>query len=134
MRNGFNLLDELMREVAFGSGEAFLSVAFQMPDSLIDPIADMFGIADKSRCHCLDEEWMLAGYDVVDIRTQSSVLHSAEFLPTAYGPTGGCLVSALNQFRILADQKKAIDIAVEADLKFPEHAPFSPCAVWIKLA
>ncbi len=75
--------------------------------------------------------WDFVGFDVVDPMTQTSVFHEfdlsfpIEILLKKYSIT-------FNRHRLLYDIESAQTMVDVFDTLIPEHAPFSPCGIWLK--
>ena len=79
----------------------------------------------------LSHDWQLAGYDVVDPWLLSGLAncgyHEDDIvaLRSRWGPV-------LNRHHLFDQAADAAAFAREADTRVREHAPFSPCGVWIR--
>jgi hypothetical protein len=82
----------------------------------------------------LDSNWHFMGFDVVDPRTQSSALNEFE-LPKHVLSEGGADHGqlSLNDHGLIVRPEEALRAAIFFDEKFPEHRPFVPCGIWLKV-
>lgn len=79
----------------------------------------------------LQNGWDFVGFDVVDPITQTSAFHG--FTPpipverlTEHGEI------SFNSYGLVKDFESALKIAKCCSECIPEHAPFSPCGIWLK--
>lgn len=75
--------------------------------------------------------WDFVGFDVVDPITQTSAFHG--FTPPI--PVERLIeddVISFNNYGLLEDFESALKIANCCSEYIPEHAPFSPCGIWLK--
>lgn len=74
----------------------------------------------------LDEGWQFIGFDVVDAITQTSGLYGVDW------PPSGLTKIHLNGHGLIDDAEAAVKTSIFLDSFINEHAPFSPCGVWLK--
>jgi hypothetical protein len=79
----------------------------------------------------IQDGWSFAGFDVVDPVTQTSVFHGFDLSFSIEKLLNENLIN-LNKHRLLSDMGSAQVIANAFDTLIPEHAPFSPCGIWLK--
>lgn len=118
--NGFNLF--IVIDPLLGLSGEHQVVAFDLPTSLVGVIAATFGLRPLPLPSV--DAWSFLGFDVVDPRTQSSAIYD---LPSAK-PNA----VLLNASGLIDDEFSAIQTALAADARVPEHAPFCPCGVWLR--
>ncbi len=129
--NGFNLYD-VTPENALLSENATL-VAFDIPQSLAALLASSFGVvALPIQSASADLGWTFLGYDVVDVRTQSSGFYSFQWTNVERDDLLRRLASPLNPFGLLDSELSAINASRVFDALVKEHAPFAPCGVSVK--
>jgi hypothetical protein len=81
----------------------------------------------------IDNGWEFMGFDVVDAMTQTSVFHgfnlsiSLEEVMEKYS-------LRFNNHGLIDDMEVALRVAKFFDGLIPEHTPFVPCGVWLKVA
>lgn len=132
--NGVNLFPSLDQasEAAKESPDACI-VAFEFPTDLLERISKTFGLSPGSgRLSGAAPNWELLGYDVVDIRTQSSGFYSFEWDRAEWIEMVGSDDLKLNSHGLLASEASAVAHSVKFDQRVPSHAPFAPCAIWRK--
>lgn len=128
--NGLNLFPTLRSAGnAVTSDTQGVLVAFEFPSGLIESVATTFGLdarpAAESRA-----SWKFLGYDIVDIRTQSSAMYSFDWSRDEWIELAESMKFTFNQFGLVQEESVAIAQAVAFDEKVREHAPFAPCGVW----
>ncbi len=132
--NGFNLFDQPtdeLRDIAKRM-EAVL-VAFDLPKALADILSSTFGLAPlPTNVMTADKSWKFLGYDIVDIRTQSSAIYSFEWSNTELREILQQLSLQLNPCGLIENELSAVMHSISFDDIVPEHFPFSPCGVWIQ--
>lgn len=79
----------------------------------------------------LQNKWDFVGFDVVDPVTQTSAFHGFT-LPIPIELLSEEDVISLNNYGLLEDFEIAKKIAKCCSDNIPEHAPFSPCGIWLK--
>lgn len=128
--NGLNLFPSLdLAQAVATAGADSCVVAFDFPAELLNAISKTFGLSSSPSTGPVD--WEFLGFDVVDVRTQSSAFYSfgwdrrewIEFASTGLD---------LNRFGLVKEAKSAVDLAIEFDRRVSAHAPFAPCGIWRK--
>lgn len=77
--------------------------------------------------------WDFMGFDVVDPITQTSVFHGfTPPIPLKELMKDYFISFGFNNNELLGDMVSALKIAKACDDYIPEHAPFSPCGIWLK--
>jgi hypothetical protein len=128
--NGVNLIPSL--DLLAHTGKDVCIVAFEFPAGLIQELASTFGLPTGSGPRLNKTEWRLLGYDIVDIRTQTSAIYSFEWSPKEWSNLVSVFGGEFNAYG-LVDREVAISQCGVFDRQIPEHAPFAPCAVWMRL-
>jgi len=130
--NGLNFLPSLKqaREAAEGVRDACV-VALELPAVLLESISATFGLSPETVTFVgKDSQWELLGYDVVDIRTQTSGFYSFEWTRAEWLEMASSHDPWLNRHGLLDAESEAIEHALAFDSRVSSHAPFAPCAVW----
>lgn len=76
-------------------------------------------------------EWDFVGFDVVDPITQTSAFHGFDF-PFSMEKLVEPYSVAFNNYGLLENGECAAKVAKFFNNLIPEHAPFSPCGIWLK--
>ncbi len=134
--NGFDLMDNTPSQLdKSGLAQDAVCVAFDLPESLVQKLALIHGIAaqpmdevHKSGCY------HFCGFDIVDIRTTSSFFYSFNWETAEITEILNKNNLRLNSWGIIDDEADAIKAACAFDKIIPEHAPFAPCGVWLSSA
>lgn len=127
--NGLNLVPTAAQASALArQGEKGIVVAFDFPATLVDTVAATFGL-DLGPAES-KPQWDLLGYDIVDIRTQSSALYSFDWNRDEWIKLGQALGFRLNSFGLIDAEAVAIAESISFDQRVAEHAPFAPCGIW----
>lgn len=119
----------------FAMPKEAMVVAFDLPLSLAEEINNKNFSASTLSIELVSvkNEWKLLGYDVADAVRQYSAFYGFDW---DKDELDGILISTavkLNEYGIVDDQNSAIKLAIFFDKLIPEHAPFAPCGVWLKL-
>lgn len=131
--NGFNLLDQIDAEVEeLAAQKLSLLVAFDIPNELAELLEATFGLEPLS-LDLLSEDhgWHFLGFDVVDIRTQCSAFYSFSWSQKEWRNIVQETALKINSCGIIPSEAEALNISLYFDKIIPEHAPFSPCGVWV---
>lgn len=107
-------------------------IAFDLPTDLVASLLN----GNVSRPYPLpkinikSDGWDFVGYDVVDPYTQTSAFYgfTKKFSEKI---TDSCFI-ILNSYGLLENIESAKKVSEFCDHLVPEHAPFSPCGVWLK--
>jgi hypothetical protein len=73
--------------------------------------------------------WKFLGFDIVDTQTQSSALY-LYLSKNAYAGAGDII--STNEHNLAGNIELAEKCSKKFDTKYPEHAPWVPCGVWLK--
>lgn len=127
--NGLNLFPslDLAQEVA-GAGATSCVVAFDFPATLLNAISETFGLIRPLGTTPAD--WELLGFDVVDVRTQSSAFYSFDWGRREWLDLIALVGTEVNTFGLITGAQRAAELAMEFDRRVSAHAPFAPCGVW----
>lgn len=133
-RNGVNLIDQAVGDFYEGKGaQAAALVAFDIPHSLFMQLAKTFGLRDLDKHRLSEKRWEFLGFDVVDIRTQSSALYSFDLTEAEQARLREAIPLPLNEWGLIDRDSATIALCLESDVVVPGHAPFAPCGVWMAL-
>jgi hypothetical protein len=107
-------------------------IAFDLPDELVQCLLHG-NVSPPYPLPKIDlkNEWDFIGFDVVDPITQTSAFHG--FTPSI--PVERLIGDAelsFNSHGLLDDIEVALKVAIFCSENIPEHAPFSPCGIWLK--
>jgi len=107
-------------------------VAFDFPDDVVQCLLH----GNVSTPYPLPETdvqkgWEFAGFDVVDPITQTSAFHGFT-PPIPLEELCGDYAVSFNGFGLVDDFENAVKISSCCSQHIPEHAPFSPCGIWLK--
>ena len=131
-RNGVNLIDQPSEDLFDGKAPlGAVLVAFDIPHSLFAELARTFGFRDLHQDGLPHKPWKFLGFDVADIRTQSSALYSFDLTEAEQGELRKSVPFPLNEHGLLNRDSDAIAMCVKSDVVIPGHAPFAPCGVWM---
>jgi hypothetical protein len=132
-RNGLNLINDSSNGLCDSSQPSTaVLVAFDIPSTLFEQLAGTFGLRRINESQIFaSPRWECVGFDVVDFRTQSSALYSFDFTKQQEDQLRRILPFPLNQHGLISDEGSAISACEPFDLAVPDHAPFSPCGVWL---
>jgi len=107
-------------------------VAFDLPEDVVQSLLSGNVSTPKPLPKAdLKNGWGFIGFDVVDPITQTSAFHG--FTPSIPVVLIDCIVS-FNDYGLLEDFETALKVANYYSDHISEHAPFSPCGVWLKQA
>ena len=109
-------------------------IAFDLPLSLAEAINNSRNFATSTlsiELVSINENWKFLGYDVADPIGQYSAFYGFEWESYELNEILKPMSIALNENGIISEQQLAINAAIHFDELIPEHAPFSPCGVWI---
>lgn len=79
----------------------------------------------------LNDEWELVGFDVVDAKAQTSGFHGFGVAASKLDDVSVVAGYGLNVYGLVDSTDSAVKAAIQFDSMFPEHAPFSPCGIWL---
>jgi len=107
-------------------------IAFDLPTDSVERLLS----GNVSRPQRLPEinihdGWDFVGFDVVDPMTQTSAFHGFR-LPFSKEILIEDNSLSLNNYGLIGDFRSAMKMAQLFDNLIPEHAPFTPCGVWLK--
>lgn len=131
-QNGLNLFDHAIQAGSTVPANS-IQAAFDFPQELISALASTFGIVPVP----IDEiksagRWGFLGFDIVDVRTQSSAFYSFDWSPPELQDLFAQLSLVMNVSGLVEDETVAIRASAEFDSVVKEHAPFAPCGVWVQ--
>ncbi|MDR2924553.1 MAG: hypothetical protein LBU76_01115 [Azoarcus sp.] len=107
-------------------------VAFDFPVTLVNTIADSFGIYPLSVDLIIsDKNWNFLGYDVADIRLLCSGFYGFDWTEIEFDDICSKQCLNLNSRGLIDDELLAIKSSISFDILVREHAPFAPCGVWV---
>lgn len=132
-RNGINLIDASLNHLYDGVTPTNCSlVAFDLPATLAEELSQTFGLRllESDRVFS-SPRWKHLGYDIADIRTQSSALYSFDWTREELVGILNVVPCTLNDWGIINEEDAAILACLRFDEAIREHAPFSPCGVWL---
>jgi hypothetical protein len=131
-RNGVNLIDQSSEDLYDGIAPSKAALAaFDIPYTLLTDLATTFGFRDLDHNRLTHGRWRFLGFDVVDIRTQSSALYSFDLSEGEQDKLRKAVPFPLNDWGLLNREADAISMCSEFDVVIPGHAPFAPCGVWM---
>ncbi|MCI5209352.1 MAG: hypothetical protein D3910_11285 [Candidatus Electrothrix sp. ATG2] len=132
--NGFNLLDQVDAEVEeLVAQHGMLLVAFDIPTELAKSLKATFGLIPHPLDSLPDEHgWRMLGFDIVDIRTQSSAFYSFSWTQVELRSIFQETALKINSYGIISSESEALKLSLYFDKIIPEHAPFFPCGVWVR--
>jgi hypothetical protein len=123
MSNGLNLAFD---PLPVSAPEHFIWAAFDAPKWIVEYMSSCFGLQNslnRDSHILLDEGFVLLGYDVIDLWTQTSALF--QYTDMNYDN------SKINQWQLFQDRASAREASKRADKVCPTSAPFQPVGVWI---
>jgi hypothetical protein len=82
----------------------------------------------------VDIGWDFIGFDIVDALTQTSAFHGFDMTTIHLREVTGRSSIRFNSYGLIDDEDAAIAATELFNSLMPEHAPFSPCGVWLKQA
>lgn len=127
LSNGVNLMTEMPKSVPKG----FALVAFDAPINIIDYMSDSFALSDsltKPVELTLLNEFNFLGFDIVDLWTQTSVLHKNTALYE--DDKQDFFKYYKNENQLIQYEKEAWDCCRIADKEFP-FEPYQPVGIWL---
>ena len=127
--NGINLLNSIENALTGRSDSDAAIVAFDAPQARLEEIASTFGITVTD--HAPPGDFHLLGYDIVDLRTQSSAFYSFDWSLREWMEFSMAQGLRLTKDGLLRDLHEAAEISSYFDRVIPEHAPFSSCGVYV---
>jgi hypothetical protein len=80
----------------------------------------------------VDPRWQFAGFDVVDSFTQTSAFYGVDRTPLELKVLIQENFFEFNEHGLLPEAKLAIKASKYFDEILKEHAPFSPCGIWLR--
>lgn len=129
--NGFNLFDKISIEIQKKCQESnAVIVAFDIPSELAIDLTSTFGLLPQP-LDTVEQSWRFLGYDIVDIRTQSSAIFSFSWTENEIIAIFQKLSIKLNGYGLIQGELDALRISSGFDKMIPEHSPFAPCGIWI---
>lgn len=81
----------------------------------------------------LGTDWQFMGFDVVDAITQTSAFYGFDRSPTDLEEIAKNLKFHFNGNGLIDSEEAALRVTLFFDNLVGEHAPFSPCGIWLKL-
>jgi hypothetical protein len=132
-RNGINFMDQATAELYDARVPPKVAlVAFDIPDTLFAQLEETFGLRalDAKRVF-LNPNWRFLGFDIADIRTQSSALYSFDLTETEQNKLREAVPFPLNEWGLVNQESDAIATCTKFDDVIHAHAPFAPCGVWM---
>ncbi|MES2740073.1 MAG: hypothetical protein V4754_03875 [Pseudomonadota bacterium] len=132
--SGMNLFSTdpiYLSSISFPKNSAI--IAFDLPSPYVNFLSSgSVSIPDSLSLQDLSERWELVGFDIVDAITQTSALHGFERSASESDQVNKKLNFSLNKHGLVPDIDVAVKGAIFFELLIAEHAPFSPCGVWLK--
>jgi hypothetical protein len=129
--NGLNLFNSLGTARKAVASENGSIVAFDFPLDVVSAVAATFGVGKQSLAVLKESNWQFVGYDVADVRTQSSGFYSFEWKHLEWIQFCALNNVAFNRDGLISEHRHAAEIAGQLNREIPEHAPFAPCGVWV---
>jgi hypothetical protein len=131
-RNGVNLIGAPAKELYEGIvSTAAVMVALDIPATLFSHLAETFGLTNLDSDKVFwNPRWKHLGFDIADIRTQSSALYSFDLSDDEQDSLRKVVRFPLNDRGLLNQDSDAISACAHFDVVIPGHAPFAPCGVW----
>jgi hypothetical protein len=123
MSNGLNLA---YNSPPASAPEYFVWAAFDAPKWIVEYMSSCFGLQNslnRDSHILLDEGFVLLGYDVIDLWTQTSALF--QYTDMNYDS------SKINQWQLFQDRDSAREAGLLADKVCPTSAPFQPVGIWM---
>jgi hypothetical protein len=110
-------------------------VAFDLPLSLAEEINNKNFSASTLSIELVSvkSEWKFLGYDVADAVRQYSAFYGFDWNKEEFDGIVKSTAVKLNEYGIVDDQESATKLAIVFDKLIPEHSPFAPCGVWLKI-
>lgn len=132
--SGMNLfLNDPETIPSFSLPEESVIIAFDLPCEYVNYLmTGSVSMPIPLSIELLVEGWNFLGFDIVDAITQSSALYGFDRSPVEWAMSGRKFDFSLNANGLIADCEVAVGGAIFFDQIIPEHAPFSPCGVWLK--
>jgi hypothetical protein len=127
--NGFNFLSRI-ENFLFEIEDSCL-IAIDIPTEMAIRISSTFGI-HLFPLTSLSKEWIFLGFDIADIRTQSSALYSfdSSFKIEIKKKIIDYNIN-LNKYGLVNSQSDSIVLSNFFDVLISSHAPFVPCGIWL---
>jgi hypothetical protein len=109
-----------------------LIIAFDLPTELVDRLS-AGNVSNPQPLPDINihDGWGFVGFDVVDPLTQTSAFHGFD-LPFSLDQLIKEYSLVFNEYGLLTDITIALKVTQIYDNLIPEHAPFSPCGIWLK--
>lgn len=82
----------------------------------------------------VDIGWDFMGFDIVDALTQTSVFHGFDITSAHLNEIIEKNSLRFNSHELIDEEDAAIAATGFCNNLMPEHAPFSPCGIWLKQA
>lgn len=136
IRYSLNLFSTLPQKInRFLMPEDAEIIAFDLPLSLVEDINDKNFSASTLSIELVygKSNWKFLGYDVVDAIRQYSAFYGFDWGKEELNNILKSESIQLNKNGIISDQESAIKSSIFFDKLIPEHAPFAPCGVWLKI-
>lgn len=132
-QHGLNLLDRPFEKIeGFEFQMDLVHVAFDLPIKLAKTLVSTFGVDIYSIEIIKNKNWKFFGYDIIDARTQCSGMYSFDWSGKEFVDILNQLSLKLNDYGLVDDESCAIKSAIHFDSIIKEHAPFSPCGIWVR--
>lgn len=111
-----------------------VEVAFDIPVEILKNLILYYEVqAISLELICSSDDWLFLGFDVVDPTTLMSGLNTKfkELLASQLSEKE--FIKQLNRFRLFGKVDAAISTSLFLNDLVPEHSPFVPCGVWVKI-
>jgi len=108
-------------------------IAFDLPTELVAYLS-LGNVANPRPLPLenVDRGWEFMGFDVVDAITQTSAFYGFDRSPSNLKEIAKKAKLRFNGHGLIEDGETAVRAATFFDGLVREHAPFSPCGVWLK--
>lgn len=133
-QSGMNLYSRNPREIrAFTMPVDAMVVAFDLPGDIVDRLlrGNVSNPGPLPQVN-IAMGWQFLGFDIVDPVTQTSALYgfdlASEFIDDLLREHD----VERNKHGLIDLASKSLSLAKYFDQTFPEHAPFSPCGIWLQ--
>ena len=133
-QSGMNLYSFDLREMlGFTMPVDAVVVAFDLPEDVVDRLlrGNVSNPGPLPQVN-IAAGWQFLGFDIVDPVTQTSALYGFDMATGFIGDLLRKQGADRNQHGLIDLASTASSLAKYFDQMFPEHAPFSPCGIWLQ--